>query len=463
MSAREDDLLSTVTRDNLDISITIGPDSAETFSAERLNSDNFPEDGKEYFTTELEVHLSIGSDSNYATGLIVPDGHEDSPSVGDPLGTEEPDIITIDVDNSLSEERPGTNGEITRIFTGVISNISKVQDGLYEFTAFWPGFNFIQNGSIEFQQPGVDTYEATHANAKFAVGDVSGQLRYSGDVASTIVQRMRKQSRFPAGHSIVEGGYDVNGVKYSKDERVKFENNKTALTQEAPNEGVLTSLVNSTNSIWVIDRYGRFWIGPPTPIQDEPQIPTSSSAHKLRYITETSAGKQSPAWQSIIVIGDGVASRDGWESNAQINSNPAKFKSDVVPKTLVDEEGLAEPVFKYVNLEINTAAEAGNVLEKLRENIKEQQASGEITVVGHPELWPGGSIEMPNSINQPFNNERFTIRKIKHRINNSDGFVTKIEVGGQTNSSEGVFTGQGTNYVFPGANLAEDVQGNQIN
>lgn len=397
--------------------------------------------GRPYHIVDLEVHLTAGSDSNWAKGDVVPDGHDYKPDPGDPLEGESPDQIIIDVDNELMELRDGN--EITRIFTGVISNASRVEQGLFEFMAFWPGFNQIQNGSIIVQPPSPlleNLGESDGGGASLSSVSFTNRLQKASDIAEQIGDFVTQDTGFGYSVNLFEEGIDINGTLAGVDTRMNVDGEKVPLVTSGNDDGLLERIIKSTNSVWDVDRYGEFSIGPPAP---DGTIPTAVRAHKLRYITDTTAGKQSPAWQSIVVIGDGVVSQDGWGASAQINENPPKFTSPITATgaaASVEEGVLAEPTFQYTNLEIDTAEEAEHVLGKLRDEIKKQRAGGTVTVVGHPEVWPGDAIELPDSRNQPFGLERFAISKVTHRLNNSDGFLTEIEVMGQTDAVQSMFS-----------------------
>lgn len=390
-------------------------------------------DGQRYLTRELEVHLTDGSATNYATGIVIAQKDGDGPEVGDK--------IAIEVDNKLTEIRPNTS-EITRLFTGVISNRSRIKNlGAFEFMAFWPGFNEIQNGKvgINYTPPRIQDFSVKDAGTVPLKVNYTKSHQLASDIAEQVAETITAGTDFGFDIFISGDGERINGQRYAQDIKLWIRSAQVPITADGSDEGLLQRVTRATNTVWEVDRYGNFYIGPPRP---NGNIPTSVQSHKLRYITETTAGKQSPAWRSIKVIGDGVVSKDGWASSAQVNeekqllSSPIARRTDAQPK---DVE-LAEPTFVYTNLEIKTADEAENVLTQIREDIRKQNAGGEITVVGHPELWPGDAIELPDTEKQPFSNERYAIGKVIHRINNSDGFLTKIEVMGETNAANSVWS-----------------------
>ena len=440
-----DEPLDPVAQDNIDVEVRIGP------AQDGLDDTNAPVNSFDYVPTELEIHLTEGTQSNYAVGHLVPDGHnrKPSPSTEEALddGLTDADVIAIDVDNELTEFRENTE-EVTRIFTGILSNASRIESGLYEFMAFWPGYEEIQNGSTIVSLPPPEYETFNYGGRSFRYPVYENRWQYASIIAEDVAEDVTRDTPFGYDISITDDGTDVGGVSYGDDQQMYMDSSYVPITLEGNDEGALERVVSATNSIWEVDRYGDFLIGPPVPDGEQK---TAVTSHKLRYITETSAGIRSPAWRSVVVIGDGVVSQDGWGANAQINENPQSFYDTVEGEQQAEatdfgaevrRDELAKPVFEYVNLEIQTAEEARKVLERIKEKIRKQMAGGEITVVGHPEVWPGDAVEMPDSKNQPYGLERFGVGKVVHRLNNSDGFLTKIEVVGMTNANETTFAGQ---------------------
>lgn len=417
-----DDPLEPVTQDNIDVELRIGP--AYMFERGSVEATDRPvvrptEQARSYEILEAEVELVDGPETNYMTATVVGDGHDVVPSEGDPLDRNEPpDVITLDIDNELTESERG-GGEITRVFTGVIANASRLGNGQYEFVAFWPGFNEIQNEDIIVAPPPALFFNAGTVNYNPRRQKVSQLVRRVG-ISLTFDNIF--DYRINVAQTGIEVGDRPNGQTFYSG----FDPEVTVDSWRAPIKELLTQLELKSESVWEVDRYGDFYFGA---IQPE--------AHKLRYITDSSAGKMSPAWRSVRVIGDGVVSEDGWGSSAMINEDPERVQGNIADDELDDE--LAEPTFVYRNMEINTEDEARHVMNELREEIRDQAAGGEVEVIGHPEVWPGDAIELPDAPNQPFGLERFGVKKVIHRLNSSDGFMTKIKCGGLTNGKQTTF------------------------
>lgn len=442
-----DDRLEPVTQDNVSVDVHIGPEDAFEFVDGEVHPDSTGTtfaDARRYHALQLEIDISNSSESNIVIGQVIGDGHNIPPSEGDPLDEEEsPEVITVDVDNELMEYRDSADAEITRLFTGVISNKSRMAAGMFEFVAFWPGFNELQEGTVDVTVP--PTTRQLEEDMLWKL-DYDHRRTTTSVIAERIGEKITSGTKFPYQINLREGGYDIGGIKSGDDTEITVDNPANADITTDDATGALTRAVEASNAVWDIDRWGTFTVGPAIPEGDVGNgVPTTIKAHKLRYITDSDAGMRSPIWNSIQVIGDGVVSQDGWAASGMVNENPAVFADDV--EGTEDTEGavqrsgeLAEPTFVYRNMEINTTKEAKNVLEDLKEELRSQMAGGQVTVVGHPELWPGDAIELPDAPDQPFNLERFLVTRVTHHINNDDGFITVIEVGGQTNAVETVFS-----------------------
>lgn len=186
-----------------------------------------------------------------------------------------------------------------------------------------------------------------------------------------------------------------------------------------------------TNSEWWFDRNGVFNFGVPDP-----------EKYELTYITDADAGKTTPPYQSVRVIGSGSASQEGYRRNSmnmeesivlekEIGVNENGDPVAIEPDFDEDESQLKNP-FTYRNAEISTDAQAKAVMENIITDLAEQQADGTITVVGFPEIDPLDGVKMPNTDSQPMGGAGYGVYKVVHRLNGSDGFITIIHVSGPT-------------------------------
>jgi len=85
-------------------------------------------------------------------------------------------------------------------------------------------------------------------------------------------------------------------------------------------------------------------------------------------------------------------------------------------------------VYTYKSADLVTDQQVESVANKLINKIGEQQKTGEITMVGFPEVTLDDVLVMPDSDPQPMGGEDYAVTKITHRINNGDGFITKVQV-----------------------------------
>jgi len=117
-----------------------------------------------------------------------------------------------------------------------------------------------------------------------------------------------------------------------------------------------------------------------------------------------------------------------------VNETPVNTRGNV--DVQADDAELAEPTFTYRNMEINTQREANNVKEDILEQLRKQQGTGDITLIGFPEIRPGDGVQMPNTERQPMGGERYGVEQVTHRLNSSDGFITKVKVAGLVGEQE---------------------------
>ena len=98
--------------------------------------------------------------------------------------------------------------------------------------------------------------------------------------------------------------------------------------------------------------------------------------------------------------------------------------------TILEAIGKAEP--------LQLGGELNHPLAS-RERFGLDDGGGHVEVVGHPEVWPGDAIELPDARDQPLGLDRFLVKKVIHRLNSKNGFMTRIECGGVTNAADTVF------------------------
>ena len=418
-----DDPLTTVTQDNIDIALRIGPAS----SFERRSVDGGADrpvlaptsSARSYHIIDAEVELTKNTEANFMEATIVGDDTDKRPSEGDPLNEYvDPEVVTLDVYNQLTEAERDSNN-ISRVFTGQVANAARMGDHSFKMTAFWPGHNIIKNKKVLLVPPPVLFAGLENVDYNPRRNKISTFAELTGN-------RITRGTPFEPVINMSTDGIVVGERPDGTEIRYGYDGEITLTTWKKEVNSVLETLARGSLSEWDVDRYGDFYFGAARP-----------RAHKLRYITDTSAGKQSPPWRSVQVIGDGIVSQDGWNASAQINEEPEVVRGNLGGSGF--DADLAEPTFVYRNMEIQTRDEAMHVLNKIREEIREQAGGGHVEVVGHPEVWPGDAIELPDARDQPLGLDRFLVKKVIHRLNSKNGFMTRIECGGVTNAADTVF------------------------
>ena len=255
--------------------------------------------------------------------------------------------------------------------------------------------------------------KVTEILAYYAVKYILDELGITDRDISGIIKR--EGTEYTVGEETYKGGYNVP---------LQFPE-PTGTAAE-----LLDKVATLTDSTYWFDKEGTFIFGPP-----------DISEYKLRYITDTTAGITTPPYQSVKVIGTGVASEQGFAATSQIAENPIIKRANLSPISQSGEsssdEGsaiqtdpsvLREPTYTYKSADLVTDQQVQSAVNNIATKIYEQQKTGEITIVGFPEVTLDDVLIMPDTDTQPMGGEDYAVTKITHRINNGDGFTTKIEV-----------------------------------
>jgi len=383
-------------------------------------------DGYPWMLIDGEVSLSKNTTPNYVKiRQMTPDPSETLGNIPDPIDDLIGTPFELNVDTSLISERDTDANEDTLLFDGFISNISPTGENTYEAQVFDPG-----QQAFRKDEEGV-AGEASILNQKIYIpppssldfNPVAGnptEMRPRVIQASELVQNIVDKAGITNYEiNLALGGVTVSGRngEYTGgyDRLVYFQKARPTI------EKALTELTLQTESSWLFDKEGTFYFGVPEPVR-----------HELQFITQTSAGMTTPPYQSVRVIGSGLASEEGWSKNTLNPENQLVAEARIVQKpdkTYDVELGkTTEPIFTYRNAEISTIEQAEATAKKLIEDISEQQRGGTVTVVGFPEVVPYDAIKMPNTEGQPMGGKAYGVYKVTHRLNATDGFITQIEV-----------------------------------
>jgi hypothetical protein len=399
------------------------------------------------------VELSTTTLPDYVDMIIVPsektvENFDENPTFkkenGGLLGTS----FELSIETELDAD-PRTSGT-DKIFTGQLANLSPSGEGSWEGIAYDPSHQAFASGegdanSGNFLNTEIDIESSVRSTEEFGEelgGDPVESGGYYYPTPSEPTPAATKISAIELVDKIIEAspidksqarthfkappGYKVSDSYAGINNQITFSKQKIKVSK------ALEDIETKTNSTWWFDKDGIFHIGaarPGNPIQ----------SYNLQFITNTSAGTATPPWQSVQVIGNGVVSEDGW---AKANMNTTEVLTST--QGLADDENrdteqLADPVYTYRNLEIQTQAEADATAQKIIEEFNSQSSEGKVTVVGFPEIRPLDAIQMPNSADQPMGGARYAVKKVIHKINPSDGFVSVIHTGGATSAQQAVY------------------------
>lgn len=390
---------------------------------------------------EAEVVINDRSTPDYVDMVITPVegiGFPEKPQLPESEGGYLGRDFRLDVDTQLRANTPGP--EVTRLFTGSIANMTPLGDYTYEAIANDPtqepfGKTSGSAKGTSFMNSTISIGKANPTAAKrFAQNYEFGQTFTPGDVKiliSELVDIIVERAGIPESErdiQIEKGGIEVGETPDGETIKKGFDYEVTFSQWQVPIKDVLDRTTSAAQADWWFDRFGTFHFGPRIP--DE-----NIYSYELEYITDSSDGKTTPPYRSVEVIGDGVVSEEGWSRASLVSEDPLNSNGNV----LEDDPELVEPTFTYRNMEINTKEEAENVKNDIIEQLRKQTGTGDITLVGFPELRPGDGVQMPNTEIQPMGGERYGVREVTHRLNSSDGFLTKVKVAGMAKEQEALY------------------------
>lgn len=176
--------------------------------------------------------------------------------------------------------------------------------------------------------------------------------------------------------------------------------------KETAVDAVVEKAAKLSNSVWYVDASNTLVFTDPSAVGDR---------RRVEKIRDASPGKRTPAYQSVRVVGNSPASRRGKEFDSLVASEP-----------IVATAGDGDPTFEYEDDDINSKKQAQNVADSILTRLKRQQKGGFVDVVGRNDVRPFDVVELPES----FGGESYQVSTVKHTITKSDGWKTKIGLGG---------------------------------
>jgi hypothetical protein len=467
--------MSTIIEDNLSTKLQIGTkrivDGNYSSGSPGEGDSSFNEDALFWDVIEIEVELTQAASPNYVKGKVVPKEEfegalfdilsaeqENSAGVSrrglsnliggrfrleaenELLPLEQPDERT-GLFNRSKINRPGTpDKKDTLLFDGRLAKISPVGTRVYKVVAYDPGqqaFNIgeesgsLINQKLELTGSSVDGIRDVEDAAD---NNKTGEHHIA---AKNIVNFIIEESPISKENAVINIT-DSLGEKDLVPTLIHFD--KSVVTVQK----ALDRVREQTRSEFWFEKDGTFYFGDPAEIGNV-------STYNLSLITDTSAGITTPPYQSVRVIGSGVSSRDGVGTEdanflvgdenkrvAEVNvglPSQGGTQSEIVLE--LDPLTLNEPTFQYINASLTTDDTIENTALKLADELVTQQASGTVTTVGFAEVEPFDGIRLPDTPNQPMGGQLYDVYAVKHLINPSDGFITKIAVAGPNPSIRG--------------------------
>jgi len=359
--------------------------------------------GNQWYVVEGEVNTSNYKQSDALKMKVVRD-KEDNPNAlifpGNDIAV---DIFSSSVqgldDGNRNMVNPGN--ESVRIFTGKVATAIDMGDQSFDIKAFTSEVDLIATKVPLASELPTKLTKLVELIIKSVNAEIDTDIEFNVDIES----------------------YGTKyGMSLLRSHPVADEINDTLTADEyKPTSAakLLEFIGRKTNATWWFDSRNVFQFGN-----------TKTTNHKLTFVTDTTAGKSTPPYNAVKVIGDNIASRQGWDSRNMISEEFA------VSEETLDTIGTPESIatFVYRDDSIKTQQQADNTAKQILDELQTQQAEGSVTVVGYPLVKKFDVIEMPDSFgNAKFETvapAQYAVSGVTHRFSPSDGYVTEIECAG---------------------------------
>lgn len=143
--------------------------------------------------------------------------------------------------------------------------------------------------------------------------------------------------------------------------------------------------------------------------------------HTADKLIEASAGKRTPPFRSVRVIGSSPTDREGQEARHLLTRRP-----------ITATAGNGTPEYVYRDRDIRSPQQASNVANSLLKEFRKQRRGGYLVVLGDPDIRPLDTIRMPDRLG----GEQYLASAVEHTLSARDGFETRIECGGVVEESD---------------------------
>jgi hypothetical protein len=252
-------------------------------------------------------------------------------------------------------------------------------------------------------------------------------------------------------NAFVESGQDLSTTEYEGESGIGVQ---LPFTYDAADEQCWTLLnkISLKNDwLWYVDAFDRVWITDnvyeisSTGERENNQVskPGGTPGSRRRMdrskqlvnILEHSDGLAAPPYQKVVVNGDASEVSDNGDFRIRLSKNPA------IGAAQTDLWSYGDPIYTHSDKSIRTSEQAIKQATAILKSFREQQKGGTITVAGRADIRPLDIVTLPDqSANEDFFGESYIVSKIEHTLKNSDGFKTKLHLGGLVDDGEGWVT-----------------------
>ena len=318
--------------------------------------------------------------------------------------------------------------------------------------------------SVSFNEDGTQTVHAYDAARKLKQFKMT--RKFEQDPAQEAFNAVCEKALVVNGQDLITQAAQQAGVE-GPVTRFSFDANDDSCWK------LLNKISIKTDWTWYVDAFDRIWLasdiysnqsasGRENNVVDanggEPDSRRPMQTKQLQYITDHSDGLEVPPYQKVVVTGDNVNVAEQLNDAAEeaigepieditdeetdvdaaspINVRLSKKPAIGAAETDLYTEG--DPIFAYSDKSIKTNDQAVNTAKQILKNFRQKQKGGEITVAGRADIRPFDIVQMPQAdANEQFFGEEYLVYKLKHTVDSSNGFTTKIFCGGLVDDGEG--------------------------
>jgi hypothetical protein len=341
--------------------------------------------------------------------------------------------------------------------------------------------------SVSFNEDGTQTVHAYDAARKLKQFKMT--RKFEQDPAQEAFNAVCEKALVVNGQDLITQAAQEAGVE-GPVTRFSFDANDDSCWK------LLNKISIKTDWTWYVDAFDRVWLasdiysnqsasGREDNVVDanggEPDSRRPMQTKQLQYVTDHSDGLEVPPYQKVVVTGDNVnlaeqldnaaedtteddtgedgeedsadedggedsTGEDGGEDSADeetdvdttspINVRLSKRPTIGAAETDLYTEG--DPIFADSDKSIKTNDQAVNTAKQILKNFRQKQKGGEITVAGRADIRPFDIVQMPQAdANEQFFGEEYLVYKLKHTVDSSNGFTTKIFCGGLVDDGDG--------------------------